>query len=175
MFSALISSSLSSLSMVAIAAEDNLELENVSDAEFDPVAAATEIKMKVTKAYQFVASTVIPIDKFPINDTVFNKKPNYFCIQHGVSYGGKNIDNLIGDKPDYHDTYIVTKNKLDGGSSSSMTADIDSTALFYVDSSATLHTSEIPDDYVSHRESDEKPTSIAYTNWVYQSKDISFD
>ena len=52
LFSVLASSSFSNLKMVAVAAEDDLEFENVTDANFDSVGARTAIVMTVEKAYQ---------------------------------------------------------------------------------------------------------------------------
>ena len=175
MFSALISSSLSSLSMVAIAAEDNLELENVSNAEFDSVAARTAIVMEVTQAYQFRTSTYPPIASFPINSSVFNSNKHYFCVQHGVPYGGKNVNRTIGEAGEDGDWWVkhtVTKGKATGQTSDPF-GDIDTSADFYVNSSAKLVTD--PGTYEGYKEKGTVPKDTAYTNWVYTTKDISFD
>lgn len=122
--------------------------------------------------------TYTPITEFPISGVIFNKSKYYFCVQHGVAYGGQKIDNYLGDT-DYHvDTNKATANKHGGylaaGYTDDMTADVPSSSThFYVDTEGTLHEKETI-NYYGYREHDESPIDYVYTNWLYLSEDISF-
>ena len=175
LFSVLASSSFSNLKMVAVAAEDDLEFENVTDANFDSVGARTAIVMTVEQAYQFRESSFPPITSFPINSGVFNSSKHYFCVQHGVPYGGKHTNRTIGeagDDGDWWKTYTVTKGKA-SGQISDPKGDIDTSADFYVDANAQLVAN--PKTYYGYKEKGTVPKDTAYTNWVYTTQDISFD
>ena len=119
------------------------------------------------------------ITQFPINGTIFNKSKYYFCVQHGYAYGGQYINTSVGDSRyygngDYHQGNSATANAWGSytrGYTSDMTADVDSSAHFYVDTSGSLHTTE-GISYQSFKEKTESPIDYVFTNWLYLEENI---
>lgn len=122
------------------------------------------------------------ITQFPINGTIFNQSKYYFCVQHGVAYGGQYINTSVGDaryygNGDYHQGNTATANawgSYRNGYTSDRTADVDSSADFYVDTSGSLHTTD-GISYYSYKEKGESPLDYVFTNWLYIPENIEFN
>ncbi|MBO5398308.1 MAG: hypothetical protein J6A36_05235 [Clostridia bacterium] len=156
--------------------------------DVDLVGGATPIAVATKKAYSFQSSSYTRIGRFPIDEYVFNSQKNFFCAEHHVEYGGKYFvgnshagqlkDTNIGDG--YHVNNTATKHKWDytlgvlSTYATSMTADVDTTADYYIDASGNFIK---PDTctYIGYKESTESPEDSAYTNWWYTSYDMNFD
>ena len=121
------------------------------------------------------------ITQFPINGDIFNKSKYYFCVQHGVAYGGQYINTSVGDAAyygngDYHQGNTATANAWGSywnGYTSDMTADVDDSADFYVDESGNFQETETA--YHSYKEKGESPLDYVFTNWLYLPENIEFN
>ena len=157
-----------SLSIIKVEANDKIT---------ELVGAATKIGIEIKKPYSFQSSYYPPITQFPIDTYVFTSSPHYFCIQHGVSYGGQNIDNYLGSS--HHNPYQITINKWGGTGgpyTSDMKGDLDTSADYYTTGQGNLTKPSDP-RYYGYKciKTESAPVDSAYTNWIYESYPVTFD
>lgn len=141
-----------------------------TDIQTETVGATMEISAQFRRGT--AAHDQIPIvSSFPLNTPVFNSSVDFFCAQHGVAFGSKYQKHTIG--AGYHNEITVTKDAVT--TSKQPTADIDTSAYYYVDANLNLVSSpQARRDFSGYHDRGETPTDTAYTNWVYRKEPLSF-
>ena len=157
---------------------------NAADINIENGVSGVAIQKTIIKPYTFKSSSYTPITVFPIDAVVFNSDADFFCAQHGTSYG--RTDRRTTLAPEFHTSHVITKHKVAQGYntiyfnnrynyySSNPKGDVDTTANIYLDTSGN-YVLRNNATYRSYREYTETGAATVYTNWVYNLQTITFD
>lgn len=141
----------------------------------------------VIKPYVYHEPSYKRIDKFPIDNYVFNSCPDYFCAQHGTPYASSFKNYVLGESPDFHEYHygIVSHNftSYTTGNlytyASNPTEDVPTYNLprVYIDANGNLKQNTVitSGEFDGYKESDEDPNNTIFTNWVFIPHEVQFD
>lgn len=141
----------------------------------------------VIKPYSYSRPSFTKIDKFPIDNYVFNSCPDYFCAQHGTPYASSFKNSILGKSPDFHEheDTIVKHNFTSYTTgylytySNNPKEDVPKYGFhrIYIDENGKLIENRpiYPGEFDGYKEATETAQNTLFTNWVFTPNDVEFD